>query len=152
MNLRAWKYEDIFAIAELEKQYFAGEAWNYRMLAESFESDNFIGVICEDEGRIAGYGCITVNYDTADIDNIAVIEECRGNGFAAAMLEELVRSAGERGAKKVFLEVRVSNVAAMKLYLAHGFKGLHARLRYYPDGEDCLVMVRTIASDAKDKK
>ena len=59
-------------------------------------------------------------------------------------LEELVRVARERGAAKIFLEVRVSNAVAMSLYLKHGFKGVYARTRYYTDGEDCLVMARNI--------
>ena len=144
MNLRRWKYEDILRISELEKECFPQEPWSYRMLADSFENENFIGVLCDDGGGIAGYGGVTVGYDTADIDNIAVSERYRGCGMGAVLLEELVRAARERGAAKIFLEVRVSNAVAMSLYLKHGFKGVYARTRYYTDGEDCLVMARNI--------
>ena len=144
MNLRRWKYEDILRISELEKECFPQEPWSYRMLADSFENENFIGVLCDDGGEIAGYGGLTLGYDTADIDNIAVSESYRGGGIGGAMLEWLVAAAAERGMTRVFLEVRVSNSRAMALYLKHNFKGVYARTRYYTDGEDCLVMAREI--------
>ncbi len=144
MNLRRWKYEDILRISELEKECFPQEPWSYRMLADSFENENFIGVLCDDGGEIAGYGGLTLGYDTADIDNIAVAESYRGGGMGGAMLEWLVAAAAERGMTRVFLEVRVSNSRAMALYLKHNFKGVYARTRYYTDGEDCLVMARDI--------
>ena len=144
MNLRRWKYEDILRISELEKECFPQEPWSYRMLAASFENENFIGVLCDDGGEIAGYGGLTLGYDTADIDNIAVAESYRGGGIGGAMLEWLVAAAAERGMTRVFLEVRVSNSRAMALYLKHNFKGVYARTRYYTDGEDCLVMARDI--------
>ncbi len=144
MNLRRWKYEDILRISELEKECFPQEPWSYRMLADSFENENFIGVLCDDGGEIAGYGGLTLGYDTADIDNIAVAESYRGGGIGGAMLEWLVAAAAERGMTRVFLEVRVSNSRAMALYLKHNFKGVYARTRYYTDGEDCLVMAREI--------
>ncbi len=144
MNLRRWKYEDILRISELEKECFPQEPWSYRMLADSFENENFIGVLCDDGGEIAGYGGLTLGYDTADIDNIAVAESYRGGGIGGAMLEWLVAAAAERGMTRVFLEVRVSNSRAMALYLKHNFKGVYARTRYYTDGEDCLVMARDI--------
>ena len=129
MNLRRWKYEDILRISELEKECFPQEPWSYRMLADSFENENFIGVLCDDGGEIAGYGGLTLGYDTADIDNIAVAESYRGGGIGGAMPECLVAAAAER---------------AMALYLKHNFKGVYARTRYYTDGEDCLVMARDI--------
>lgn len=144
MKLRRWKFEDILGISELEKECFPQEPWSYRMLADSFENENFTGVLYEDGGEIAGYGGISMGYDTADIDNIAVSERYRRSGLGGKMLEELVSVARSKGAHRVFLEVRVSNRAAMSLYLKHGFKGVYARTRYYTDGEDCLVMARDI--------
>ena len=144
MTIRPWKFEDILAISEMEKECFPQEPWTYSMLAESFGNENFTGIFCEDEGEIRGYGGITVGYDTADIDNIAVAENFRCGGIGGAILEALVAVAREKGMSRVFLEVRVSNAEAMKLYLNHSFKGVYARTRYYTNGEDCLVMAREL--------
>ena len=65
-------------------------------------------------------------------------------GRGGKILEDLVKEAEKRGVKRIFLEVRVSNAPAMSLYLKHGFRGLYARVRYYPDGEDALVMVKVL--------
>ena len=144
MIVRAWKYEDILRIAELEKECFPDEPWSFQMLASSFESETFHGVLAEDGGEIVGYGGITVAYDTADIANVAVAEAFRHSGVGSAILEKLLSVARSRGAVKAFLEVRVSNATAMALYLKHGFKGMYARTRYYTNGEDCLVMTKEL--------
>ena len=54
MLIRAWKYEDILRISEIEKECFPAEAWSFRMLASSFETENFTGLLAEDDGEIAG--------------------------------------------------------------------------------------------------
>ena len=144
MRLRNWKYEDILRIAEMEKECFPLEPWSFQMLASSFEEESFFGVLAEDGGEIIGYGGITVAADSADIDNVAVTEAYRRSGVGSKLIAKLVEVAKKQGAKKVFLEVRVSNSVAMQLYLKNGFKGAYARTRYYSDGEDCLVMVKSL--------
>lgn len=142
MEIRRWKYEDILRISEMEKECFPLEPWNFKMLASSFESESFIGILAEDGGEIIGYGGMTIATDTADVDNVAVTEPFRHSGVGTAIIGELSRIAKGIGVKKLFLEVRVSNSAAMELYIKNGFKGAYARTRYYSDGEDCLVMVK----------
>lgn len=144
MEIRLWKYEDILSISEMEKECFPQEPWSFKMLASSFESDNFTGVLAEDGAEIIGYGGITFADDSADIDNIAVSEAYRHSGVGTAVLNALIQLAKTKNVKKVFLEVRVSNAAAMELYLKNGFAGVYARTRYYSDGEDCLVMVKEL--------
>lgn len=144
MKIRAWKYQDILRISEMEKECFPSEPWSFQMLASSFDSDAFCGLLAEEGGDIIGYGGITVAADSADIENVAVSEPFRGAGVGKKLVKALCAVAEERGSNKVFLEVRVSNYVAMKLYIEQGFKGVYARTRYYSDGEDCLVMMKEI--------
>lgn len=144
MLVRPWKYEDILRISKIEEECFPLEPWNFRMLVSSFESESFFGVIAEDGEEILGYGGITVALDSADIGNIAVCEQFRKGGVGTAVLTKLIEIAKEKGVKKVFLEVRVSNSPAISLYIKNGFKGAYARTRYYSDGEDCLVMTKEL--------
>ena len=144
MIIRPWKYEDILRISEMEKECFPEEPWSYKMLVSSFDSENFSGVVAEDDGEIAGYGGITVAADSADIENIAVTEPYRNSGIATSILTGLCNLAKAKGVEKVFLEVRVSNTPALRLYLKNGFNGVHARTRYYTNGEDCLVMCKKL--------
>ncbi len=144
MIIRPWRYEDILRISQIEEECFPREPWTFKMLASSFDTETFFGVIAEDGGKIAGYGGITVAAGSADIDNIAVTEPFRHSGVGTALLSRLCETAKERGAEKVFLEVRVSNSPALSLYLKNGFIGAYARTRYYSDGEDCLVMAKEL--------
>lgn len=145
MSIREWKYQDILRISEMERECFPQEPWSFQTLASSFDSESFCGLLAEESGEIVGYGGITVAADVADIDNVAVSEPYRGNKIGEKIVKALLTYAKNKGVCKVFLEVRVSNVAAMKLYINCGFRGVYARTRYYSDGEDCLVMVNELA-------
>jgi ribosomal-protein-alanine N-acetyltransferase len=144
MTIRKWKYEDILSIAQLEKQCFSTECWSYSTLASCFENPSFHGIVADDEGEVVGYGGITVAADSSDLENILVVEEYRHSGIGTELLNKLLEIAKNEGAEKTFLEVRVSNHIAMKMYLNCGFVGVYARTRYYSDGEDCLVMSKKL--------
>ena len=44
------------------------------------------------------------------------------------------------GATECYLEVRISNISAIKLYEKLGFERVKRNYGYYLDGEDALVM------------
>lgn len=144
MIIRIWKFEDILAVSNLEKECFGAEAWSYATLASAFENPVSYGLVAEDGGDVVGYGCITCAADSADLENVVVVEGYRRSGIGRAIVEGLLAEAKQRGVEKVFLEVRVSNVPAMSMYLKSGFAGVYARTRYYADGEDCLVMSKNL--------
>lgn len=90
------------------------------------------------------YGGMSIVLDEAEIQLVATAEMYRRCGRGAKVLQALTEEAARRGVKRIFLEVRVSNADAQKLYLKHGFVGAYCRSRYYPDGEDALVMKKEI--------
>lgn len=143
MTYRSWKFEDIPKISELEKECFS-DPWTYRMFVEGFSSKLFYGVCAVEDGEIVGYACETVLFENAEVDNIAVAESCRRRGVGKKLLKKLETEAKERGARVILLEVRVSNAPAMTMYLKEGFKGIYVRPRYYPDGEDAVVMQKEL--------
>ena len=118
MSLRPWKFEDL--------------------------SERFYGVLSEEGGKIAAYGGISWLLDEAEVLLIATAELYRRCGRGQEILSALLAEAKRQGAKRVFLEVRVSNAPAQMLYLKNGFAGLYARARYYPDGEDAIVMKKEL--------
>ncbi len=143
MSLRAWKLNDLDEIVSIEAECFS-DPWTRRMLADSFLSDRFVGVLLEEDGNVTAYGGMSITLDEAEIELVAVSEMYRRCGRGTQIMEELLRIAKKRKVKKVFLEVRVSNSPAQILYLKSGFRGLHCRTRYYPDGEDAVVMVKEL--------
>ena len=144
MNGREWLFEDLNEIAALERECFPSDPWNVRMLAESFLSGRFFGSLLEEEGVITAYGGISFVEDEAELELIATAEMYRRCGRAEKILHDLFEGAIQRGIKRIFLEVRVSNSSALMMYLKNGFQGIYARSRYYPDGEDAIVMKKEL--------
>jgi ribosomal-protein-alanine acetyltransferase len=71
---------------------------------------------------------------------IFVAPSWRGSGVGSQLLAALIDNLSARGQMEtLFLEVRTSNVGAIKLYESHGFSRVGERKKYYSDGEDALV-------------
>ncbi len=96
--------------------------------------------------RLAGY-LVCSRYDTIwHVMNVAVDVEHQRKGLASALLDELYAQVGDPDARYT-LEVRRSNLIAIRLYEREGFRAAGIRRRYYQDnGEDALVMWRTPAT------
>jgi [ribosomal protein S18]-alanine N-acetyltransferase len=95
------------------------------------------------EGRIIGYGVMSLGAGEAHILNVCVREEFRTVGFGRRLLEHLLERAAGAGVGEAFLEVRPSNLAAIRLYQKLGFEQIGIRRGYYqaPDGrEDAIVL------------
>ena len=79
--------------------------------------------------------------DEGHITNVAVRPEFRRKGFARKLLQDLIDHARTSGIKSLTLEVRVSNLPAIRLYESFGFKVEGRRKQYYADNrEDALIM------------
>jgi [ribosomal protein S18]-alanine N-acetyltransferase len=98
------------------------------------------------EQPLIGY-LICSRYDTVwHVMNVAVDLAHQRKGLASALLGELYGQAGGDRARYT-LEVRRSNLLAIRLYEREGFRAAGIRRRYYQDnGEDALVMWRTPAT------
>ena len=140
MTMRLWRYEDLNEIASLESECFSQDPWNVRMLAESFLSPHFVRVLIQEDGAMTAYGGIGVLRHEPELQLIATAEMYRRCGRGKLILSRLEGEARARGAKKMFLEVRVSNSSALLMYLKDGFEGIYTRPRYYRNGEDAVVM------------
>jgi len=86
----------------------------------------------------------------AEILNIFVHPDRRGQGIATDLLRAALERIKAAGARRVWLEVRESNAAALHIYEAAGFRLAGRRPRYYPvlenKAEDALVLETTLTS------
>ena len=102
-------------------------------------------LVATEAGEIAGYGGLLVAGAQADLVTLGVATERWGHGIGAALLRALIGETARRGCSELFLEVRVDNERAQRLYRRHGFEGIGVRRGYYqPSGADALVMRRPI--------
>ena len=127
------------AVAELEALCFS-EPWSCEALRLLTNPENF-GVVVLIGERVVAYGGVTSVLDEGSVTNIATHPDFRRRGFGHAVLEALLAEADRRGLAEIFLEVRVSNVAACRLYEKHGFLAVGTRRSFYRfPTEDAVVM------------
>ncbi len=90
-------------------------------------------------GGIIAYSIFWIVQGEAHILNLAVDPEWRRKGVALTLLQSILDYMRPRTVFEVFLEVRMSNIAAIRLYKGLGFKEAYVRKQYYGD-EDAIVM------------
>ena len=94
-------------------------------------------------GELLGYFVLLAAAGEAHLLNLSIAPAWQRRGHGSALLREAMRVAREDGAKKVFLEVRPSNLAGKALYERFGFRKIALRRGYYPaqgGREDALVL------------
>lgn len=93
------------------------------------------------DGVVAGYSGLMLAGADAHVTTIAVDPLWHRRGIASVLLLDIARTAADRGANHLTLEVRVSNMAAQELYAKFAFHTAGTRKNYYVEtNEDALVM------------
>jgi ribosomal-protein-alanine N-acetyltransferase len=99
-------------------------------------------------GRIVGYGGMWLMVDEAHITTFAVHPGWRRQHVGERLLLAFLDLARDRHAREATLEVRLSNLAARRLYEKYGFRPVGLRPRYYSDNnEDALIMTTDPITD-----
>ena len=80
--------------------------------------------------------------DLLEIDLVGVREDHRRRGIARSLLVQLIEDETQAGMAEARLELAASNDPARGLYLGLGFMVVGRRKRYYPDGDDALLLSR----------
>ncbi|MCY3645415.1 MAG: ribosomal protein S18-alanine N-acetyltransferase [Chloroflexi bacterium] len=106
-------------------------------------------VVLEVGGEVVAVGSLWLAPDDAHITSLAVAGEARRRGHGRRLVTALVALAGTLGAEAATLEVRASNGAARALYRGCGFEEVGERRRYYPDGEDAVIMTLALGDEAR---
>jgi ribosomal-protein-alanine N-acetyltransferase len=139
--------DHIDALMRYENEMFGSEAWTragYRAeLAD--RRHRFYLVAEDDENALLGWAGILIAGDQAEILTVGVVPQARRRGIGTKLVHALVQGARDRGAHELFLEVRVDNDAARRLYEREGFTVLGRRRGYYDNGRvDAVVMRREL--------
>jgi ribosomal-protein-alanine N-acetyltransferase len=91
---------------------------------------------------VIGYTVTKHVEDEGHILNLAVHPAHRGKGIAKVLVSKGLEELRQKGSRYVYLEVRVSNAEAIRLYESFGFRAGGIRKSYYLEPvEDALVMV-----------
>jgi len=142
MMLRAMTQDDVDTVLAIE-QTVQRFPWTRGNFADALNSGYLCCVDETESDGIRGYAILMPAADEAELLNIGVAAAQQRKGLGRAMLAEMLNVAHDRKMKRVFLEVRSSNVAAIALYRSAGFSEIGMRRGYYQNAngsEDALVM------------
>ena len=148
MLIRLANPADLPLIRTLEQQSETAAHWSDRDYAALFapEAPKRVSLVASAAGEtnFSGFIIARVGGDEWEIENIVVAGEHRRQGIGRALVNEILRTAQEHGARLVLLEVRESNTAARQLYDRLGFVETARRHNYYRDPvEDALLLSLT---------
>lgn len=132
---------DIPTLVELEEILFPGDSpWTAEMFAGELAAGHHYVVHRDPAGTVDGYAGLALLGGEAEVHTIGVRPAAQGAGIGRALLRDLLAYAGDR---RVLLEVRTDNAAAIGLYESEGFVIVGTRRRYYrPSGADAYTMAR----------
>jgi len=134
--------EDLPAIVSIERRSFS-DPWSEATVSEAIAAPTDHCLVVTQGEFVVGYGIVRQVGPEAELLNLAVHPSARRQGLGDALLAELLRGLDVQGGVTVFLEVRVSNLAAETLYRRHAFVPVGRRRDYYEaPREDALLMRR----------
>lgn len=142
---KAWRVErarpaDLSRIHAIAAQSFEA-VWSLAAFEEELRSaESALWVARDAAGALRGYLVVRRLLDEAHLLSLAVEPASRRRGAATALLEAALAAERAAGARLAALEVRPGNAAALAFYARHGFRTVGRRRRYYPDGEDALLL------------
>lgn len=138
---------DFDALWEIEHRAYEF-AWTKGILLDCIRIKQPAFVMHDETGAFLGYTFLTVGAREAHLLNLAVEPTAQGTGVGRALLAYVLQRAPSLGIDRIFLEVRPSNGAALKLYDEAGFNEIGRRPGYYPapgnKREEAIVMAKEI--------
>jgi [ribosomal protein S18]-alanine N-acetyltransferase len=140
--------EALSGIIELDRASFS-RPWTPKMFVMAVRSPHEFHLYAlrrTGQSALAGFLCYRLAAGTLQIATIAVREDLRRQGLGAMLIDFALAEAARAGADEATLDVRLSNLAARRLYQRLGFRPVAFHPRYYAGPvEDGLTYARSIS-------
>ena len=113
---------------------------------KKYDIENFLNLdygkiyVYEENESVIGFIQLEEHYEILDIINIAVDKDNHNKNIGTKLIEF---STKDTKTEKIMLEVRESNISAIKLYEKNGFVEINRRKKYYGN-EDAIIMERNL--------
>lgn len=132
--------DDALSLAKIDEVVFGG----------SFKEDDFLSYIDSNiyffhvakiGEKAVGYIGYMIIAGEADIINVGILPEYRGNGIGNMLMDAMIDECKKNSVTCVHLEVRKSNSVAISLYEKYGFIATGVSKNHYKDPtEDAIRM------------
>jgi ribosomal-protein-alanine N-acetyltransferase len=138
MLFREMELKDVSQVHKIECELFS-DPWSLKSFQDEVMGENIsFPFIVEENNKIIGYIVCWYYFNELHIGNIAVVQPQQGKGIGKFMLIKIFDLFNDY--ERAYLEVRENNKAAINLYKSFGFMTTFRKKKYYPNGEDALVM------------
>ena len=130
MPLREMNLADMDEVMRIEQSVHA-HPWTRGNFTDALNGDSVCKVY-EDGDKMLGYVVLLPAVDEMQLLNISIAAAHQRKGLGCRLLGEVMAIAHGMNMRRMLLEVRTSNVAALGLYCATGFSEIGLRRGYYP--------------------
>ena len=140
--IREMTKDDIQDVAAIEEEVYGRHHWSKSAFYDEMSNDIAKYYTAKTScGEIAAYAGTWHIIDEGHITTIAVQKKFWRNHIGEALISRIIEDCYRNEIKYLTLEVRVSNIPAIKLYEKYGFQSLGTRKQYYQDNnESALIM------------
>ncbi len=139
--IREMEIADIIVIMELEKELFSAP-WSEAMFSEEIKG-HYAYILQKDENKeIIGYLSGWKLLDEFTITNIGISQKFQRMGLGAKLVKFIISKLLYERCFMFYLEVRESNLKAIRLYEKFGFEQVGLRVNYYQNPVENAVMMR----------
>lgn len=143
LRIEPARMEDLDEVVALEEESFP-TPWRFAFFASELRAEGRYNTVIRTGQGLAAYCFAMYFLDEMHINKIAVAPRLRRRGVARMLMEDAMSWGRRHGVRTVALEVRESNLGAVRFYETLGFTERYRRTRYYPDGETAIVMMREL--------
>jgi len=148
LKIERAKLNDLDVLHRIERECFTSEAFSKEHIAYLLGNPDAMSLVARADHEIVGFivGMIE-NYGRGVVGHVYTIDVAvkhRRIGVGVRLLDELERVFLERGIKTSYLEVRIDNEAARKLYRKKGYSELEALEDFYAKGRHGLRMKKEL--------
>jgi tRNA threonylcarbamoyl adenosine modification protein YeaZ/ribosomal-protein-alanine acetyltransferase len=147
MQFNAVGVEAAALLSELHADSFS-TAWTETSFRELLSGSGTTALVATNQNNPTGFVLFRSAADEAEILTICTRPDFRRKGLGRLLVRHMEQQLKTSGTKSLFIEVAVSNVAALALYQACGFASAGTRKNYYAlaggGHEDAIIMRKAL--------
>lgn len=145
--IRLMQAADVAAVVKIEKSV-QSHPWTLKQFEDAVTA--YQSTVIEQQGQVLGFCILQPVLDEANLLLMAIDPAQQGQGLGYQLLDASVAML-KNNPVQIFLEVRETNIAAIKLYEKSGFHQIDLRKNYYPGSngtrEHAIIMVKACTDD-----
>lgn len=151
-SVRGMKHGDLKRVISIEQKSYQ-YPWSEKIFLDCLAS-NYSCLVAELDDYVIAYCIVSMAAGEGHLLNVCVCPSYRNQKFAQKLIAEVIDGFVDKTVSTIFLEVRVSNLPAQKLYSNLGFEKVGRRLNYYPamrGREDAYIFSLNLRQNSADR-